>query len=190
MALTDNNIVEAGQRALFCFGTAKIVENRMKRLKLANRIIKFLGLFIPLIIGGIVLSFGSCSTLQPMFTPILGALALVQLVLSLWALVANWDQMIIDYSESKTKNLYLCDVLIDIYRNYTDDETKYDSIYKEFILRDTQQRDNDNKNFNFSDKEKRLGMRYGLWLYQWPCAECNKIPNLRKPDKKCSVCGK
>jgi len=47
------------------------------------------------------------------------------------------------------------------------------------------QRIKDDK-INFSDKEKRYGMRCGL--FQFECIHCSKIPNIKKPSN-CNVCG-
>ncbi len=186
----DNSkiIEDSWNRCLFCFGTAAILNNKIRKLRLGNKLIKFFGLGIPLIIGGVVTSFSLNASFLPILLIVLGGFAVIQLVLSLWSLIDGWDNKIEVFSESKVKNSDYYDQFKTIASNFDSDTTKYESLYKELKIYDDIQRKSDEK-ICFSNKDKRFGMRAGLFQLQKECVSCKKIPDIKKPTK-CSVCGK
>jgi mobilome CxxCx(11)CxxC protein len=188
MEMTLNDVQEAWDRALFCYGTAKIVEKRTKTLKFLNKINKFIGLAIPLSIGGVVISFGLNASLLPTALLILGILGIFQLIVSLWSLIDDWENKIENYVNSKSRNLHYSDLFQKIAKESNEDKTKYTNVFIETMLYDKIQREEDNK-MNISEKEKRYGLRYALFQFQRCCVGCGKIPNMKKISK-CNVCGK
>lgn len=181
-------IEDSWNRCLFCFGTSAILSKKTRRLRLGNKIIKFLGLGIPLIIGGIVTSFSFNADFLSTLLFILGFFVIAQLILSLWSLIDGWDNKLEAFSESKIKNSDYYDQFKTIAENFNSDTSKYAVKYKEIKIFDDIQRKADEK-ICFSDKDKRFGMRAGLFQLQRSCGSCKKVPDIKKPSK-CSVCGK
>ncbi|WP_432467915.1 mobilome CxxCx(11)CxxC protein [Agarivorans sp. Z349TD_8] len=76
----------------YCFGTTRIFEKRANQLKQLRTWITFLGLVTPVIVGGIVLSFGVNEKVMPYLILVAGIVGTFQLVLSAWSIVARWDE--------------------------------------------------------------------------------------------------
>ena len=187
MTKSQQNISDSWDRSLYCYGTAYILQYKIKWISILNTIIKFIGLAIPLVIGGVVISFGYEKNLMPVLLIILGVLSIIQLVVSLWALVDGWDKKIEIYTESKLKNAELSDLFKDVAQRYDQDKEKYENIFNELMIKDNIQRTSDNK-IHFSDKEKRKGLRAGLYQFQRKCLSCNQIPKSLKASN-CEICG-
>lgn len=188
MKKIQQNLSDLWDRSLNCYGTAYLLQYKMQKITVFNTILKFMGLAIPLVVGGVVLSFGYNQALMPILLYVLGILSIIQLIVSLWAIVDNWDRKIEIYSESKLKNLELSDLLKDCALRYNQDKDKYDSVFTELIIKDDIQKRNDNKIY-FSEKEKRKGLRAGLFQFQRECVSCKKIPKSLRASN-CETCGK
>lgn len=70
-------------------------------------------------------------------------------------------------------------------------ETNLADLNKQFdlvTLEDSERTKQDEKIY-FSDKDKRKGMRFGLYNMQRKCAICAEVPKSMKPSS-CSTCGK
>ena len=188
MAIPSDARRQCNDAALMCYGTAYIFENRAKSIRRKIHFLSFLGIAVPASVGAIVGSF----TLKPeIFSIILffaAILGLIQLIFSIWSLVAEWNNRLSYYLESKSSNYRLAD-LYEKLANITtlsdqDFSTKLGVLDVESQLR----ADLDNRH-DVTDKEKRIGMRAGLRKYQRGCVGCGKIPTDMKPNE-CGVCGK
>src|SRR3989304_6903481 len=82
---------ECWDRAIQTFGTAYLFEIRARRLQRRTRSLTFLGIVVPVTVGGIILSFGASPRVMPYILAIAGLLSIVQLIGSTWSLVARWD---------------------------------------------------------------------------------------------------
>jgi len=181
----NKNQIEAEDREVYCFGTAKLFEKRRKRIAFLNKLPKYIGLFIPLSLGIIVSSDNSF--LMPIFKSIAFILNTIMLVLSLWALIFDWDNRLENFTESISNNRRYYKIFKEIAERYNEDETKYANLYRETILLDDMQQAKDDKE-NFSAKEDRFIMREGLYQTQRECTVCGRIPD--KNLNNCSCCGK
>jgi len=179
--------IDAWNRALHCYATAKIVETRLRNLNRIDKISKFLGLILPLSIGSFVITVGMNTTLSPVLLYVSGILGAFQLTITLWSLIDNWNSKLEDYLESKTKNLYYMEIFNEIGNRYSEDEIKYKNLSNETNIYDNIQRERDNK-MNVTEKERHFGMRHALVQFQRVCTGCNQKPILTK-TKKCDVCG-
>lgn len=166
------------------YGTTRIFERRAGRLRSLRTWITFLGIVAPVLVGGLVLTFGVAEKSLPYFITVAGLVGLVQLVLSTWAIVARWDEQY-EYSiESSRHNTDLYNkfkALAD--KNPPDMSDKFDKVQKE----------NEDREFkdiaqNITDKEKRYANRESLKYYQKPCHICTVTPTSSKPTK-CDACG-
>ena len=178
---------DARDRALHCYGTAKVVEKRLRNLNRIDKIAKFLGLILPLSIGSFVVTVGTDTALAPKLLYISGILGAFQLIITLWSLIDNWSGKLEDYMESKIKNMYYTDVFTEIGMRYKEDEAKYANLFNDTKILDNIQQGRDHK-INITEKERRFGMRHALFQFRQICAGCKKIPSLGKPIK-CDVCG-
>jgi mobilome CxxCx(11)CxxC protein len=103
--------------AIHTFGTGFIFETRTKKLRISLRWLTFLGVAVPVAIGGIVLSFGTKSVALPYLLGAAGILAVAQLVLSVWSLVAAWNDNLAYAIESARSNYRLATRYEDLGRN-------------------------------------------------------------------------
>lgn len=86
----DNVKKECADNRFYSFGTAKLFERRAKTYRRNRNLITFLGLAVPMVIGGTVLSFSTGSeALKVIMIPVAGILTVLQLIISLWALVSR-----------------------------------------------------------------------------------------------------
>jgi mobilome CxxCx(11)CxxC protein len=185
----NNDLAEARERAIFCFGTARLFEKRRKSLRFVNKINKYIGLFIPLSLGYFFISSGTESeSLMPIFIYTTAFFSTAQLLISLWALISDWDIKLENYTESVSNNARYYRIFKEIEERYDEDPAKYSAKLKEIMLLDDAQRDKDDRQ-NISASEDRFIMRRGLYQFQQKCSICGKIPDIRKP-KKCANCGK
>jgi len=189
-----NDRMEAEDRAVYCIGTAKLFEERRKKYKLRNKIIKFTGLSIPISLGFFAMSpeiESLIPILKPVIMPILLSITTLLnaalLLLSVWALVDEWDAKVENYTESVSNNRHYFNVFKEISERYDENPTEYAAKYKEMILLDDIQRNKDGKE-NFSAWDYRFITRHGLFQLHLPCPKCGNIPSLEK-SKTCENCG-
>lgn len=166
------------------FGTARIFERRARKLKIRRTWLTFLGIVTPVIVGGVVLTFGTQEKLLPYFLTVAGLVGLVQLILSTWSIVAKWDD-VYDYSiESSRHNTELYNkfkILVDT--NPSDIADLYKLALKEYGERESKDIAQ-----SVTEKEKRFANRESLKYYKKPCHICENIPKTSKPSE-CDGCG-
>src|SRR4051812_9864122 len=91
-------------RAVQTLGTARIFETRARSLKRKLRLLTFLGIVVPATIGAVVTSFSTNARGLPQLMFVAGILAVVQIVVSIWALTGQWDTALGYSQESTTDN--------------------------------------------------------------------------------------
>ena len=174
--------------ALHSFGTAYIYS---KRSVFISRLLKgnnFLGIIVPVLIGGIAtsytLSLDSLNTILIIAAPV----SLLQLVMSVLSLTNKWDDSYSYYLESTNDNSSLCDDFKNLAKyppkKLTEFKTKIQLIEVKYDIRN-----NNDVKYPLNAKEKREAMRYSLRNFQRTCAGCNLIPTEMTPTN-CGVCGK
>ena len=77
--------------AVHTFATAVMFERRARRRRGALQALNFLGIGAPVALGGVILSFGLNASYIPVLIVIAGVIGVVQLVASVWSLVAGWQ---------------------------------------------------------------------------------------------------
>jgi mobilome CxxCx(11)CxxC protein len=158
-----------------------------RRYKWLLRILDFLGIVVPVTVGGIVLSFGAEPRYLPYIVVPAGILSIIQLVMSVWSLVARWQDALVYAEESVSSNHRLSREYESLGRNLPDKladlKLRYSLLEKENQLRN----EIDNKQ-GLTEKEKRAGLRAGLRRFQRPCVVCGQVPQSMKPSG-CDVCG-
>lgn len=175
---------ECWEKRFYSFGTAKIFERRARALAKQRRLINFLGLASPLVIGAFAAAFTlDSAALRYVVVPIAGAFSVVQAVVSAWAIVARWDERY-DYAVAATKaNTRLTgefDTLAAAPRIAAREVESLRAEYARQEREDTAQ--------HITDREKRYAMRSALFQYQSKCATCGVIPKNMTPST-CDSCG-
>ncbi len=173
--------------ALKCHGTAYILEKRASTIRRKITVLSFLGIAGPASVGAIIGKYSLSAENLRLVLGIAGTIAIIQLLLSIWSLVSGWNQKLAYYLESKSANYRLSGQYEKLINTTTlsghDFEVEFQTLEREAELRANLDNQHD-----ITDKEKRMGMRYGLRQYQRPCAGCHKIPTTMKPTN-CGICG-
>lgn len=187
MGVLDSKRRECNDSAVHCFGTAYIFEKRARCLRWRTRILLFLGIAGPASVGAILGSFLLPDQYRKYVLGIAAGIALLQLIGSIWSLIAKWDDSLSYFLESKSHNYRLADHFANLAMETSLSDAEFNTnlgvLNKESELRS----DLDNRQ-DLTDKEKRMGLRAALRQYQRPCVKCTKVPNSLKPTK-CPICG-
>ena len=173
--------------ALKTFGTGYLMERRAKRFRRALRILTFLGIGVPVLIGGVVLSFGFDFPYRDFVVGTAAVVLIAQLVVSVWALVAGWEDAHAYATSSASDNYSLSSRFRDLGNN---PPPSYPNFRQQFDWLQVENRHRAELDYQqgISDKEKRSGLRAGLREFRKPCVECEKIPTSMRPSA-CDVCG-
>ncbi|MCS6236032.1 hypothetical protein G3495_12990 [Shewanella baltica] len=175
---------KARDYVFYTFGTTRIFERRAHKLKFRRTWITFLGIVTPVIIGGIVLSFGTDSKLLPYFMTAAGFVGLAQLVLSAYSIVARWDETY----EYAVNSLIENTSLYNKWKSIRDEETTSLHIKYKELKNAYEDRESKDLSQNITDKEKRFANHEALRYFSQKCHQCKQIPVSSKPTK-CDACG-
>jgi len=92
--LPQSKIEICREKAFYARGTAVIFERRVCRYSRNRNYINYLGVVVPLLVGGINLSFDSNffnEEILPYVKILAGVSGVLLLLLSVWSLIAKWD---------------------------------------------------------------------------------------------------
>jgi mobilome CxxCx(11)CxxC protein len=109
------------------------------------------------------------------------------LVLSAWAMAANWDMQYSKSFQAQMENAELAK----FYKELAKTELLSFSEYKAEIARldsMTEKVDHLCMELRVTDQEKRMGMRSGLREFQRECVKCKQIPS-DILSTNCDICG-
>lgn len=170
--------------ALHSFGYSYLFQKRYTYYKRCMQFLMFAGLGIPLIIGGLALTFG----LTQFVINTALAIGLIQLILSFIAVVYKIDDAIIYSHKSSAEHMALSHGYRTLASNDLIDTQEFKHKYEILEIRreiisysDLEQK--------ISDKELRRAHRAGLREFSRECIECKKVPyNMNSTE--CNVCGK
>ena len=132
---TNEQRQDCWDKAVHAFGTAYIFEQRSNKARKKLRWLSFLGIAVPVLVGGIVVAFFGVDQLKPYLSWLIvlaGLLGTIQLVITIWSLIAKWEDEAIYGSESNVGNYEISKLYADLARNNPDD---FDSKYELLNLR-------------------------------------------------------
>lgn len=178
---------ESHNLALHTYATHYLYSRRQSRIEKWLRMITLLGFVIPVLIGGIVSSYGLESLASKWSLIVLTPLAVFQLVLSAISLVYRWEDKVSYYLESSISNRNLSQEF-DKLGKYPNEDVKITEHQYELLMERNNNREEQDDKYPFTDKEMRRGMRYALRRFQRSCLGCNQVPVSMKPTG-CDVCG-
>lgn len=174
-------------KALYSFGSNYVFGQRIRKYEKRNKLLKFSGIVMPLILGGIAGAYGSESVILPILITALAPLGVFQLTISLAAIIWDWDKELSYAYEASQSYNYLSSRFTDMAKrpppDYTEFEKAHAVLKTEYALREQQ-----DEKHKMSEREERKGMRAGLRQYQKQCAGCSIAP-LSMESTNCSVCG-
>ncbi|MCU0350620.1 MAG: hypothetical protein MUF43_07300 [Flavobacterium sp.] len=165
----------------YCYIYSKKIDNIEFWLKWS----KVLGIIIPVMLGGIVSSYYSDKEIMGLSLKILTPIALLQLIVSTYLSIVGSDEKIMNYVTKSTDYNFLASQFEQLAKYPTENYDEYNNKY-EILL--TREREISRGNHIISDKEKRMGMRYGLRNFQRKCVGCKETPLSMNPTN-CDICG-
>lgn len=177
---------QSWDKALYGFATGYIFEKRANKQRRKLQALTFLGILAPLLLGAIVLSFGNNTKLVNSLIIPASILGIIQLVGSVWALVAKWNDEYAYSLESAADNHAISNRFKSLGEN-PPAPPKLKIHYDLINAIDEVRNANDYKH-GITDEEKRLGQRAALIQFQRACGACRVIPQSMKPTK-CDACG-
>jgi mobilome CxxCx(11)CxxC protein len=189
MALTESERKECNNSALFSHGTGYIFELRSKPLKIATKILSFSSLAGPLIIGALVIALGTEGELVVWALVLASIASFIQIIVTLWSVVAGWQKNISSYEEAMVENYYLSTEFKTLANSTNLSDTKWRTQLSILNSRGELRRKEDLK-LGISEEERRMAMRYSLRFFSRPCAACKQVPTSILPhtNDNCTVC--
>lgn len=185
---TDQVCSEAWKRALWCFGTAEIFLARARRYRRGLNALSFMGIAVPLLVGGIVLTFGTASSYLTTIIVVAGVLGLIQLLVSAASVVYGWADNLEYSHESGAENLSLSDAFKELAQTASQPPANLVDRFAVVKARDEARRGQDTRK-GVTEKELRFGHRAGLRHFLRKCDSCGLVPDSMKATD-CSFCGR
>jgi mobilome CxxCx(11)CxxC protein len=171
--------------SLDAIGFGYIYQLKIKKINSWLRISKILGIVIPVFLGGVLTSAYNSENYLDIVVLITTPLALFQLVLSTILTINGADENILKYSTKSAEYSVLESEFRQMARYPIKDEFEYLKKYEILIEREN---GIGKGNLEVTDKEKRLGMRFGLRELSRECVGCKQTP-LSMESTNCNICG-
>lgn len=185
---TDKLCRDCWARALYAYGTAHIFLARSNRYARLLRALSFAGIVVPLLIGGIVLGFGTQGAYLGWLIGVAAAAGVVQLLLSAWSIVYGWADNLQYALESAADNFDLSLKFKELAEQAQSPPADLETRAAGLKARDAARQMADAKR-GITPKELRYGHRAGLRQFGRECDECKQIP--RSMDATdCHTCGR
>lgn len=185
---SDRTCQDCWDRALYAYGTAAVFQKRSRRYRSLIRALTFMGIIVPLLIGGVVIGFGTQATYLPFILGVAAFVALIQLFFSAWAVVYKWDDKL-EYSlESVTENFALSSAFQELGTLAPQPPSDLEVRFTAIKVKDEARRATDAKQ-GLTEEEFRFAHRAGLRQFQRPCVECKEVPRSME-STDCPVCGR
>jgi mobilome CxxCx(11)CxxC protein len=187
MSTTEEQRKDCWDQAIYAFGTAYIFEKRLQSARKNLRVLTYLGVLVPVAVGGIVVSFFGVQSLRPFLTWLIvaaGILGTIQLAFTLWALVAKWDDVASYAAISSSENRRLAARFEELGKMPPVDF----AVQYQLLKADNSRRQEADIQQGINDAEKRMITRAGLRQYQRTCVRCNLVP-ADMSSTNCTVCG-
>ncbi len=173
------------EKAHYAFGTIRIFEKRARSLQIRRNLITYLGIVVPLLVGAAVLSVGT--GFVPYVAVPAGLLGMAQLALSVWSVVAHWDDAHGYAVGAMQANIRLFNAWDALAKRPPENlQARVEALDSE-----DQRQEQADMAQHITEKEKRYAMRATLYQYGLACERCKTKPASMKPGKydTCDTCG-
>jgi mobilome CxxCx(11)CxxC protein len=184
---TDRTCATCWDKAAECFGTSQIFLERASLLQKKLNLITYLGIAMPALIGCLALSFGTQGIFWAAALFIAGIVGVLQLGMSIGALVGNWSNKLDYFRESAFANLQLSEEFKRLGETASSPPVDLRSRCEALLARELARVQQDSKH-DVSPMELRKAHRHGLRQFQRKCAGCDRVPTDLQPST-CNVCG-
>lgn len=104
---TDRTCSDCWDRALYACGTGELFLKRSRRYTKWLQALSFFGIIVPLLIGGVVLGFGTQGSYLSTLIALAAAAGVLQLAFSALSIVYNWPDSLQYALESAAENFDL-----------------------------------------------------------------------------------
>ncbi|MEC4004838.1 mobilome CxxCx(11)CxxC protein [Flavobacterium sp. SUN052] len=183
----ENVRKECHENKFHCYGKSYVYGERVNKYERRLRTINFIGLIVPLLFGGYLLTFGT-NSIKEGAVYVGGAILFVQLFFSAFALVFKWDDELA-YSLEATRDHNLLSQDFKTLGQFPPISVKELTARYNILNEKLKSRNEQDVKHDLSDKERIKGMRWSLREFKRPCVSCGQIPySIEKTD--CPVCGK
>ena len=173
--------------ASHAFGTQYIYSNRSRLLSKLLKANNFLGIIVPVMVGGIVTSYSISDENLQIIIWTAATFSLIQLFLSVMSLSYKWDDSYAYYLESCTDNSTISNDYMQLAK-FPPKKILEFKAKKQFIDLKYDIRSSGDSKYPLSEKEKRRGMKFSLRNFRRSCAGCGIVPtDMNSTD--CGVCG-
>jgi mobilome CxxCx(11)CxxC protein len=184
---TDRLCSDCWNRAIYAYGTGQVFLKRSGKYTKLLQALSFFGIIVPLLMGGVVLGFG---TEGWYLKPLIAAAAVagvVQLALSAWSIVYSWAENLQYALESAAENFDLALKFKELGERAQTPPDDLEVRVAALKARDDARQMADAKR-GVTAKELRYGHHAGLRQFGRACDECKQIPRSMEATK-CHTCG-
>jgi mobilome CxxCx(11)CxxC protein len=184
---TDRICNQCWDRALYAYGTAQVFLNRSLRYKRNLRLLAFIGIAGPVVIGGMVIH-GIAPNYLGRFVLVVGIIAIIEALVSVWSLAASWAENLSYSQRSTAENLALSSAFKELGEQAANPPPDLELKFTDLRSRDDSRRAADAEQ-GMKEKEKRYAHRAGLVHFGRPCEGCKQIP-ISMDSSNCKMCGR
>lgn len=185
----ENNIdkirTDCWDKTLDAIGYSYIYLLKIKKINFWLRISKILGIIIPVFLGGVLTSTYNSPEYISLAIWITSPFAIIQLLLSTILTINGADENVLRYSTKAAEYSVIETEFRQMARYPIIDEFEY---LKKFEILIEREKGISKGNLEVTDKEKRIGMRFGLRELSRSCVGCNETP-LSMKTSNCDICG-
>lgn len=172
-------------KTLDCIGLSYIYQLKIKRINRWLRVSKVLGIVIPVFLGGVLTSSLNFREVIEVAIWVTTPIALFQLILSTILSINGADDNLLKYSTKAAEYSIIETEFRQLARYPDQNELEYVKKFEILLERD---KGITKGSLDITDKEKRIGMRFGLRELSRECVGCKKTPLSMKPTN-CDICG-
>jgi mobilome CxxCx(11)CxxC protein len=194
-AQIDPRTDECRKRRTDAAATAAIFRRRAKKYSSHIDLLTFTGIAVPVLIGCVVSADLLKNPLwMSRFLWVAGVVAAVQIIVSLWSIVAKWPDKQESSLSSATANSRFETEFEELLNQLKDPPLSFDKDFAKLKAQDDMQILADERQF-ITNEEKVFGYRANLHRYGEKCGKCAKVPDspeipgfIRKRSR-CDYCG-
>lgn len=183
----ENLRIDSWNNSIQAFGKSYIFIKRAQFYCNWNRFLTIMGIVVPLTIGATASGYGFDSEILKNTIAISIPLSIIQLIISAFALVNNWNDNLSYSLEAVNDYNSLSDGFKKLGKNPPENYNEFLKAFEILETKMTSRSENDAK-YNIKERELRKGMRYALREFQRKCVGCDKIP-ISITSTDCEVCG-
>lgn len=185
---TDRICLDCWNRAIYAYGTGQIFLKRSRKFTKLLQALSFFGIVVPLLIGGVVLGFGTDGSYLKTLIAFAAAAGIVQLILSAWSIAYSWADGLQYALESASENFDLSLKFKELAEQAPAPPEDLELRAAALKAKDDARQMADAKK-GVTAKELRYGHRAGLRQFARRCDECKQVPRSMEASK-CNTCGK